>query len=46
MMAEIHALDPNGLDAATDAAASAIAQRFGEGPFDVPLLALVVEARL
>lgn len=46
MMAEIQALDPNGLDAATDAAASAIAARFGEGPFDVPLRALVVEARL
>jgi SAM-dependent methyltransferase len=46
MMAEIQALDPDGLDAATDAAASAIAARFGHGPFDVPLLALVVDARL
>ena len=46
MMAEIRALDPTGLDAATDAAASVITARFGNGPFDVPLLALVVEARL
>jgi hypothetical protein len=45
MRAEIEALDPGGLDAATDAAEAAVAARFGNGPFDVPLLALVTESR-
>jgi hypothetical protein len=43
---EIRALDSDSLDAATDAAASAIAAQFGKGPLDVPPLALVIEARL
>lgn len=43
MRAEIEALDPGGLEQATDAAAMAVAERFGEGPFEAPLQALVIE---
>jgi SAM-dependent methyltransferase len=43
MSAEIEAWD-GGLEAATDAAAAAIAERCGTGPFETPLQALVVEA--
>jgi SAM-dependent methyltransferase len=45
MSAEIEGLDPGGLDAATEAAAAAIAERFGTGPFEAPLRGLVVETR-
>ena len=45
MSAEILELDPGGLEAATEAAATAIAERFGAGPFEAPLRALVVETR-
>jgi SAM-dependent methyltransferase len=41
---ELEALDPNGLEAATDAAAQAIAERFGQNAFDADLCALVIEA--
>ena len=44
MRSEIEALDPTGLTAATKAAASAIAERFGEGEFETDLCALVIEA--
>jgi hypothetical protein len=44
MRAEIEALDPGGLERATDAAAVAVAERFGNGPFEVALQALVIEA--
>ena len=40
---EIEALEPGGLEAATQAAAAEIAGRFGNGAFDVPLHALVIE---
>jgi SAM-dependent methyltransferase len=43
MRAEIEALDPTGLDAATAATAEAIAERFGRGAFETDLCALVVE---
>jgi SAM-dependent methyltransferase len=43
MRGEIEELDPAGLDAATDAAAAALARRFGNGTFDVKMQALVVE---
>lgn len=43
MRAEIEALDPNGLQPATQAAAAAIAAQYGTAAFDVPLCALVVE---
>jgi hypothetical protein len=43
MRAEIEALDNSGLDAATRAAAEAIARRCGQGPATTPLQALVVE---
>jgi hypothetical protein len=43
MRAEIEALDPTGLQAATEAAAEAIAERFGSGAFDTTLSALVIE---
>ncbi len=43
MRGEIDALDPGGLDAATGAAAAAVAVRFGDGPLTVPLQALVIE---
>jgi SAM-dependent methyltransferase len=43
MRGEIEALDPTGLQQATDAAATAIVERFGDGPFEVPMRALVIE---
>lgn len=45
MRGEIEALGPGALERATGAAARAIAARFGEGPFEAPIQALVVEAR-
>lgn len=44
MRAEIETLEPGGLAVATEAVAEAVAARFGNGPFSVPLQALVVEA--
>jgi SAM-dependent methyltransferase len=44
MRAEIEALDAGGLEQATDAVAAAVAERFGGGPFEVQLQALVIEA--
>ena len=43
LRAEIEALDPTGLEAATDAAAAMVAERCGEGAFETLLQALVVE---
>jgi ubiquinone/menaquinone biosynthesis C-methylase UbiE len=43
LRAEIEEIDPTGLEAATDAAAAMVAERCGEGAFDTPLQALVVE---
>jgi ubiquinone/menaquinone biosynthesis C-methylase UbiE len=43
MRAEIEALDKDGLDAATRAAAEVITQRCGPGPASTPLQAVVVE---
>ena len=43
MRAEIEALDPTGLQEATQAAADAIAESFGDGAFDTTLSALVIE---
>jgi SAM-dependent methyltransferase len=43
MMAEIQAVDPGGLQAATDAVEAAQRDRFGSGPFDVELAAMIVE---
>jgi SAM-dependent methyltransferase len=43
--AEIETLEPGGLQAATEAVAAMITERFGKGPFKAPLQALVVEAR-
>jgi hypothetical protein len=43
MRAEIEALDPTGLREATEAAALAIAERFGGGSFETELSALVIE---
>jgi SAM-dependent methyltransferase len=45
MRAEIEALDPTGLQEATQAAADAIAESFGDGAFDTTLSALVIETR-
>lgn len=45
MRAEIEALDPSGLAAATEAAAGELARRFGDGPFTTEMQALVVEVR-
>ena len=45
MRAEIEALDPAGLQEATQAAADAIAESFGDGAFDTTLSALVIETR-
>jgi NAD(P)-dependent dehydrogenase (short-subunit alcohol dehydrogenase family) len=42
LRAEIEARDASRLDAVTDAAAEAIAQRFGRGPVDGRIQALVV----
>jgi SAM-dependent methyltransferase len=44
MRAEIEALDPTGLEAATEAAADAVAARFGKDAFETELGALVIEA--
>ncbi len=44
LKAEIEALEPGGLQAATDAAAAEISARFGPGPFSALLSALVIEA--
>ena len=44
MSAEIEAVEPGGLAAATDAAAAAIAERCDSGPFEASLQALVIEA--
>jgi ubiquinone/menaquinone biosynthesis C-methylase UbiE len=41
---EIEACDPKGLDKATEAAAKAIAARFGDGPIDNRMQAIVFEA--
>ena len=41
MRAEIEALEPGGLDRATEAAAAAIAAEFGHGPFEAQLSAVV-----
>ena len=43
MRAEIEALDPAGLQEATQAAAEAIAERFGDAEFETTLCALVIE---
>ena len=43
LRAESEALDPTGLEAATDAAAAMVAERCGDGAFETPLQALVVE---
>ena len=43
LRSEIEALDPTGLETATDAAAAMVAERCGEGAFETPLQALVVE---
>lgn len=43
--AEIEAVEPGGLQAATEAVSAMLAERFGKGPFKCPLQALVVEAR-
>ena len=43
MMAEIQAVDPGGLQAATDAVEAAHRDHFGSGPFNVELAALIVE---
>lgn len=43
MMAEIKGIDPDGLEAATDAVETAQRDKFGSGPFNVELTALVVE---
>jgi SAM-dependent methyltransferase len=45
MRAELEALDPTSLEAATAAAAVAIAEQFGEGSFETELCALVIETR-
>jgi ubiquinone/menaquinone biosynthesis C-methylase UbiE len=41
---EIEARDPGGLHAATDAAAEALAARFGDGAIEAPMQALIVTA--
>ena len=45
MRAEIEALAPTGLREATQAAANAIAESFGNGTFEASLTALVIETR-
>ena len=45
MRAEIEALDPSGLAAATEAVAAAVGLAFGAGPIEAPMQALVVTAR-
>jgi len=44
MRSEIEALAPNDVQAATDAAAAALAARFGTGPIEAPIQAKVVTA--
>lgn len=44
MRAEIEAYGPGALERGTDAVAAEIAGRFGEGPFDAPICALIIEA--
>jgi SAM-dependent methyltransferase len=44
MMAEITAIDPDGLEAATIAVEAAHRDKYGPGPFEADLSALVVEA--
>jgi SAM-dependent methyltransferase len=43
MRAEIEALEPGGLERATEAAAAAMAAEFGPGPFEAQLSAVVAE---
>jgi ubiquinone/menaquinone biosynthesis C-methylase UbiE len=45
MRAEIEAVDPSGLAAATDAVAAAVRAAFGAGPIEAPMQALVITAR-
>jgi ubiquinone/menaquinone biosynthesis C-methylase UbiE len=45
MRAEIEARAPQGLAAATDAAAEALAREYGEGPIEAPMQALLIVAR-
>jgi len=45
MRGEIEALDPAGLEAATEAAARAVRAEFGAGPIEAPMQAVVVTAR-
>ena len=45
MRGEIEALAPQGLAAATDAAAEALAREYGEGPIEAPMQALLIVAR-
>jgi ubiquinone/menaquinone biosynthesis C-methylase UbiE len=45
MRAEIEALDPSGLAAATEAVAAAVRLAFGAGPIEAPMQAMVVTAR-
>jgi SAM-dependent methyltransferase len=45
MRAELEALDATGLEAATAAAAAAIAKQFGDGAFEPELCALLIETR-
>jgi ubiquinone/menaquinone biosynthesis C-methylase UbiE len=45
MRAEIEALDPSGLAAATDAVTAAVRAVFGAGPIEAPMQALVITAR-
>lgn len=44
LRSEIEARDPSRLEAATDAAAAAVAKRFGSGPIDSKMRAHVIEA--
>jgi ubiquinone/menaquinone biosynthesis C-methylase UbiE len=45
MRAEIEALDPQGLAAATEAVAAAVRAEFGSGPIEAPIQAVVVTVR-
>ena len=45
MRGEIEARAPQGLAAATDAAAEALARAYGEGPIEAPMQALLIVAR-
>lgn len=44
LRSEIEARDPTGLDAATDAAAAALAARFGDGPIESTMQAIIFTA--